>query len=388
VVYQLKLPTHWKIHNVFHSSLLTPYCKTPEYGENFTQPPPELIKGEEEYIVDQIMNSRRHGKTKKLPFLICWEGYSLAHDSWEDAVDVHAPEKLEEYYQRKQTTIQALEYKGGQHCPEKSPSTPIPLPSLNNTGLPLQISTATFMQYDGQTYSNPTSDVPAGATGTGGWNYPDDIDTWLYTGAAFTLDQVLDDHEWSQVFMEVLDATMWQPPVDTTLRLVDTWADAHVASFDPFRDNDIPDLYPPLEETPSSRNSGRSTRGSLKSLTSNFASTSPFSSTPWPTNHRTNAGPGESGKLPWTIYVPAPTSGSLAHQQQWLCEELWNSLCSPRLGTMDEGGATGSAAGPGTPLKRLSLDEMAMHTVPKKKRKTPSRSWAIMKLTRYYCSKC
>jgi hypothetical protein len=65
--------------------------------------------------------------------------YSLAHDSWEDAVDVHVPEKLEEYYQWKQTAIQALEYKEGRHCPEKSPSTPIPLPSLNNTGLPLRI---------------------------------------------------------------------------------------------------------------------------------------------------------------------------------------------------------------------------------------------------------
>ena len=52
VVYQLELPGHWKIHNVFHSSLLTPYRKTPEHGENFTQPPPELVEGEEEYVVD------------------------------------------------------------------------------------------------------------------------------------------------------------------------------------------------------------------------------------------------------------------------------------------------------------------------------------------------
>jgi hypothetical protein len=33
--------------------------------------------------------------------------------------------------------------------------------------------------------------------GTGGWNYPDDINAWLYTGAAFTPDQVPDDNEWS-----------------------------------------------------------------------------------------------------------------------------------------------------------------------------------------------
>jgi hypothetical protein len=58
VVFQLTLPPQWHIHNVFHTSLLTPYKKTEEYGDNFVQPPPELINGQEEYKVEQIMNSR------------------------------------------------------------------------------------------------------------------------------------------------------------------------------------------------------------------------------------------------------------------------------------------------------------------------------------------
>ena len=29
IVYRLVLPSHWKIHNVFHTSLLTPYHETP-----------------------------------------------------------------------------------------------------------------------------------------------------------------------------------------------------------------------------------------------------------------------------------------------------------------------------------------------------------------------
>ena len=111
VVYWLELPGHWKIHNVFYSSLLMPYRETMEHGENFTRPPPELVEGEEEYVVDRIMNSRRHGRAKKLQFLIHWEGYSSVHDSWEDAADVHAPEKLEEYYQCKRTAVRVLEYK-------------------------------------------------------------------------------------------------------------------------------------------------------------------------------------------------------------------------------------------------------------------------------------
>ena len=51
------------------------------HGINYPEPSPELIKGEEEYIVDQILNSRWYGKNKQLQFLIHWEGYSVAHNS-------------------------------------------------------------------------------------------------------------------------------------------------------------------------------------------------------------------------------------------------------------------------------------------------------------------
>ena len=61
VVVQLQLPDHWKIHNVFYTSLIAPYMETAEYGLNFEQPPPELIKGEPEYEVEQVLAARRHG---------------------------------------------------------------------------------------------------------------------------------------------------------------------------------------------------------------------------------------------------------------------------------------------------------------------------------------
>ena len=41
----LELPVHWKIHNVFHTKLLHPYMETEAHGENFTEPPPDLIEG-------------------------------------------------------------------------------------------------------------------------------------------------------------------------------------------------------------------------------------------------------------------------------------------------------------------------------------------------------
>ena len=55
VAYKLRLPETWGIHNVFHTSLLTPYKETEEHRENFIEPPPEMIKGEEEWEIKQIL---------------------------------------------------------------------------------------------------------------------------------------------------------------------------------------------------------------------------------------------------------------------------------------------------------------------------------------------
>jgi len=44
VTYRLKLPNQWQIHNVFHVSLLSSYCKTKTHGPNFMKPPLILLK--------------------------------------------------------------------------------------------------------------------------------------------------------------------------------------------------------------------------------------------------------------------------------------------------------------------------------------------------------
>jgi hypothetical protein len=36
VTYRLKLPTTWKIHNIFHAMLFKPYVETEVHGENFS----------------------------------------------------------------------------------------------------------------------------------------------------------------------------------------------------------------------------------------------------------------------------------------------------------------------------------------------------------------
>src|SRR5712672_736448 len=99
IAYCLQLPNTWGIHNVFHAALLTLYKETPEHGPNFLEPPPELIEGEEEWEVEQILGKRHYGRGQKLQYLIRWKGYSPAHDQWVDKPDITA-EELVMIYER------------------------------------------------------------------------------------------------------------------------------------------------------------------------------------------------------------------------------------------------------------------------------------------------
>jgi len=97
VAYKLCLPETWGIHNVFHTSLLTPYKETEEHGKNFIEPLPETIEGEEEWEIEQILGKRHFGRGKKVQYLVRWKGYSPAHNQWVNKSDMYASELIDHY---------------------------------------------------------------------------------------------------------------------------------------------------------------------------------------------------------------------------------------------------------------------------------------------------
>ena len=81
LTYRLLLPPTWKVHDVFHATLLSPYQETNTHGPNFSRPPPNMIDAKEEYEIDQIMAHR--GNSKNHQYLTAWKGYPLSENTWE-----------------------------------------------------------------------------------------------------------------------------------------------------------------------------------------------------------------------------------------------------------------------------------------------------------------
>ena len=99
LTYRLALPAQWRIHPVFHASLLSPYKETDAHGPNFTLPPPEMIEGEEEYEVEAILKHCKRGKGYQ--YLVKWKGYPTEENQWEPATHLeNAGTILEKYKKR------------------------------------------------------------------------------------------------------------------------------------------------------------------------------------------------------------------------------------------------------------------------------------------------
>jgi hypothetical protein len=106
VMYRLDLPPVWKIHNAFHAAVLHPYKETELHGPNFTEAPPDLVEGHEEWEVDNVLALRRTGQRKTLQYLVRWKGFSEAHDSWEPKGNLgNATLKVQEFHNKNPKAI-------------------------------------------------------------------------------------------------------------------------------------------------------------------------------------------------------------------------------------------------------------------------------------------
>src|SRR6266571_1761840 len=92
------LPSMSCLHPVFNVVKLTLAPPDPILGRRRNPPPPpELIDGEEEYIVEKVLNSRMF--RRQLQYLVKWEGYGTEHNTWEYSENVNnVPEKVAEFH--------------------------------------------------------------------------------------------------------------------------------------------------------------------------------------------------------------------------------------------------------------------------------------------------
>jgi len=98
VTYQLDLPLAWRLHNVFHAMLLSPYHKTREHRASYSTPAPEYIDREPKWEVAEVLVSCRTGRQNQLQYLVRWVGYPESYNSWKPAENLRAPTLIHQFY--------------------------------------------------------------------------------------------------------------------------------------------------------------------------------------------------------------------------------------------------------------------------------------------------
>lgn len=94
--YELELPNSVKLHPVFNVSLLEPTANDPLPGQKQVSPPPVIVNGEEEYLIEEILDVRK--RYRQAQYLVRWTGYAEA--TWEPYEHVKDTQALDKFYQR------------------------------------------------------------------------------------------------------------------------------------------------------------------------------------------------------------------------------------------------------------------------------------------------
>jgi len=94
-VVELELPSTVKIHPVVNVSRIHRYVGQVK-GQKKEQPAPVIIKGEEEWEVERILNKRQVREKDK--YLVCWKGFMAESNTWEGRENLeNAKEVIKEF---------------------------------------------------------------------------------------------------------------------------------------------------------------------------------------------------------------------------------------------------------------------------------------------------
>ena len=93
---RLAQPESIQVHPVFHVSLLEHAADKPFPGQRVERPLPVVVNGEEEYCVDEVLDSREYGRWRKLQYLLKWSGYDL--QTWEAAENMNGLQALDSFH--------------------------------------------------------------------------------------------------------------------------------------------------------------------------------------------------------------------------------------------------------------------------------------------------
>ena len=102
VAYELELPSAWRIHKVFHTSLLRPFRSSkwsPTEGREDAELEPE---DDEPYEVEKLLRWRWTGPSgrKHKEYLVLWKGWSLDDASWTPTENFTYARELEKMIRR------------------------------------------------------------------------------------------------------------------------------------------------------------------------------------------------------------------------------------------------------------------------------------------------
>jgi hypothetical protein len=90
---RLALPSHWRVHPVFHVSAVKPY---PVNTRETLAPPPVMVEGYEEYHVETILSHEFTGRNRdKIRYLVKWLGQGTEENQWVKEDDLTSDGKYE-----------------------------------------------------------------------------------------------------------------------------------------------------------------------------------------------------------------------------------------------------------------------------------------------------